>query len=124
MEPERIFLADDDATAALGASGGRKILNCVAQIAMNLVDHGLSMQPATSAPSIDASTPKLYVNSDLPAESLAGLKRLGYTYLVKDDRELRGEFSSPACVQAAVDGTFRGGVDPWYFPATASGANR
>jgi hypothetical protein len=27
-------------------------------------------------------------------------------------------------VQAASDGTFRGGVDPWYFPATAAGANR
>lgn len=118
-----IVLKDRRAVGALGASGGRKIMNCVGQIAMNLVDHGLSMQAATSAPRIDASTPQLYVNSDIPAESLEGLKAIGHTFLVKDDRLMRGEFSSPACVQATVDGSFRGGVDPWYFPATAVGAN-
>lgn len=117
-----LVLRDGRAVAALGASGGRKIMNCVAQIAINLVDHGLSMQPATSAPRIDASTPALYASADLGEVTIDGLRSLGHTVVVKDDRQLRGEFSSPACVQSADDGTFRGGVDPWYFPATASGA--
>lgn len=111
------------AVAALGASGGRRIMNCVAQIAMNLVDHGLSMQPATSAPRIDVSTPKLFVNADLPAATIAALRSLGHDTVVKDDRLMRGEFSSPACVQLTAEGDFRGGVDAWYFPATASGVS-
>ena len=119
-----IVLKDGKATAALGASGGRKIMNCVSQIAMNLIDHGLSMQPAVSAPRIDASTPALYANLNLGAETIAALRDLGHAVVVKDDRLLRGEFSSPACVQVASNGAFRGGVDPWYFPATASGASR
>ncbi|MCC6791445.1 MAG: gamma-glutamyltransferase [Thermomicrobiales bacterium] len=117
-----LLLKDGQALAALGASGGRKIMNCVAQIAMNLADHGLSMQPATSAPRIDASTPALYVNADIDPATTERLRAMGHRIVVKDDRQLRGEFSSPACVQAHADGTFRGGVDPWYFPATASGA--
>lgn len=119
-----LVIKDGHALAALGASGGRKIMNCVAQIAMNLVDHGMSIQPATSAPRIDASTPALYVNADIPAETIEALRAIGHTIVVKDDRQMRGEFSSPACVQAAPDGTYRGGVDAWYFPATASGVNR
>jgi gamma-glutamyltranspeptidase len=91
---------------------------------MNLVDHGLSMQPATSAPRIDASTPAVYASVDLGSQVIDGLKALGHKVVVKDDRLMRGEFSSPACVQAAPDGTFRGGVDPWYFPTTASGASK
>lgn len=119
-----LLLKDGRAVAALGASGGRKIMNCVAQIAMNLVDHGMTMQPATSAPRIDASTPALYVNANIAASTIDELRSLGHRLVVKDDRQMRGEFSSPACVQAAPDGTFRGGVDPWYFPATAVGVNR
>jgi gamma-glutamyltranspeptidase/glutathione hydrolase len=117
-----LVLKDGRAAAALGASGGRKIMSCVAQIAMNLIDHTLSMQPAASAPRIDASTPALYVNADIDPATTEALRKMGHKIVVKDDRQLRGEFSSPACVQAAPDGTFRGGVDPWYFPATASGA--
>ena len=119
-----LLLKDGKAVAALGASGGRRILNCVAQIAMNLADHGMTMQPAVGAPRIDASTPVLFVNADLPAATVDALAALGHRIVVKDDRQMRGEFSSPACVQAASDGAFRGGVDPWYFPATAVGANR
>ena len=77
----------------------------MAQIAMNLADHGMSMQPAVSAPRIDASTPALFVNADLPAATVESLRSLGHRIVVKDDRQLRGEFSSPACVQAAPDGT-------------------
>lgn len=119
-----LLLKDGRAIAALGASGGRKIINCVAQIAMNLIDHGMTIQPATSAPRIDASTPALFVDVDLPAETIEALRSLGHQVVVKDNRQMRGEFASPACVQAAPDGTYRGGVDPWYFPATASGFNR
>ncbi|CAN5795605.1 gamma-glutamyltransferase [soil metagenome] len=116
-----ILIRDGAAVAVLGASGGRKIMNCVAQIAMNLADHGMSMQDAVSNPRIDCSTPQLLVSSRLPASTVEGLRSLGYDLSVKDEGLFFGEFSSPACA-AFADGAFQGGVDPYYYPATAAGA--
>ncbi|MEA2586395.1 MAG: gamma-glutamyltranspeptidase / glutathione hydrolase, partial [Thermomicrobiales bacterium] len=115
-----ILTRDGRALAALGASGGRRILNCVAQLAINLIHHGMTMQPAVSAPRIDASTPDLLVDARLAASTREALASLGHRVVVKDERQFRGDFASPACVQFA-DGVFRGGVDPFYFPATAVG---
>ena len=78
------------------------------------------MQSAVSAPRIDASTPDLLVDNRLPVSTREALATLGHRIVVKDEQHLRGEFASPACVQY-VDGTFRGGVDPFYYPATAVG---
>ena len=117
-----VVLKDGRAVAALGASGGRRIMNCVAQIAMNLIDHGMTMQPAVERPADRRLDPRP-LRQRPPARG--------------DDRGTRGDGSPgassrttascaassrrPACVQAAADGTFRGGVDPAYFPATAEG---
>ena len=61
-----------------------KIMNCVSQVAMNLVDHGLSMQPAASAPRIDASMLALYASLDLGSETIEGSRSFGHTVVVKD----------------------------------------
>ena len=116
-----IVIEHGAAKAALGASGGRKIMNCVAQIAMNLIDRDMAMQPAVSAPRIDRSTPKLLVSSRMPATTVEGLRALGHDLSVQDEGLFFGEFSSPACVASDAAG-FHGGVDPFYYPATASGA--
>lgn len=111
---------DGRAIAALGASGGRRIMNCIAQIVMNLFDHQMSMQPAVSAPRIDYSTPRLFASRRIAPETIEELRALGHQVDVKDERLMFGEFSSPACV-AQFEKEFRGGVDPYYFPATATG---
>ncbi len=106
--------------AALGASGGRRILSCLVQIAINLIDRGMGMQAAVSAPRIDRSTPDLIVSDRLDPATITQLEQLGHSISVKDERHMLGEFASPACV--LFDGRqFTGGVDPWYYPATASG---
>ncbi|MBX6425812.1 MAG: gamma-glutamyltransferase [Variibacter sp.] len=43
------------ATAALGAPGGRRIISCVLQIALNLIERGMNAEQAVAAPRIDAS---------------------------------------------------------------------
>ena len=60
---------------ALGASGGRKIVGTVLQIASFLVDHGMSLEEAFHAPRIDMSG-NLPVVADmaLSAEALAALE--------------------------------------------------
>jgi len=116
-----ILIKDGVAIATLGASGGRRIMNCVAQIAMNLIDHKMAIQPAVSTPRIDRSTQRLLVSSRLPETTIEKLQALGHDLTAIDEGLFFGEFSSPACV-SSMDGTFHGGVDPYYFPATASGA--
>jgi gamma-glutamyltranspeptidase/glutathione hydrolase len=109
------------AVAALGASGGRRIMNCVAQIAMNLIDHDLPMQEAVSAPRIDRSTASLAISSRIGKPVVDGLAALGHNVSVRDETLFFGDFASPACIQRTASGELRGGVDPFYFPATARG---
>jgi gamma-glutamyltranspeptidase/glutathione hydrolase len=117
-----LVLRDGRPIATLGASGGRRIMNCVAQMMINLVDHDMTMQPAVTAPRIDASTPELLVNARIPEPTREALRDLGHNVVVRDEGDYHGDFASPACVQWHQDGTFRGGVDPYYYPSTASGA--
>jgi gamma-glutamyltranspeptidase/glutathione hydrolase len=111
------------ALAAIGASGGRRIMNCVAQLALNLVDRNMSMQEATSAPRIDRSTAALFVSPRYGAGTIEALRARGHDLRVKDERQLLGDFSSPASVHRDPNGRFTGGVDPYYFPATAIGVD-
>jgi gamma-glutamyltranspeptidase/glutathione hydrolase len=116
-----IVTRNGEAVAALGASGGRRILNCVAQITMNLIDHDFSMQEAVTAPRIDRSTASLNVSSRMPSATVDGLIALGHRVSLRDETLFFGDFASPACVQRTETGELRGGVDPFYFPATARG---
>jgi gamma-glutamyltranspeptidase/glutathione hydrolase len=117
-----LLLRDGRAVASLGASGGRRIMNCNAQLIMNLLDHGLSIQPAISSPRVDASTPELLISARLPSTTVSALAARGHRVAVRDERLFTGDFASPAAVQLGPDGLFRGGADPFYFPATALGA--
>lgn len=110
-----LLLRDGRAVASLGSSGGRRILNCNAQLVMNLVDHGLTIQPAIQAPRIDASTPDLIVSSRLPAATRDALIAHGHPLVTRDETHLQGEFASPVGVQRLDDGTLLGGADPYYF---------
>lgn len=116
-----IVTRNGEGVAALGASGGRRIMNCLAQITMNLTDYDLPMQEAVSAPRIDRSTPTLYISSRMPKSVVDGLAALGHRISLRDETLFFGEFSSPACIQRTSTGELRGGVDPYYYPATAQG---
>ncbi len=116
-----ILTRNGEAVAAVGASGGRRIMNCVAQLAMNLVDHDLSMQEAVSSPRIDRSTASLYISSRIPKATVDGLAALGHRVSVRDETLFFGDFASPACVERTPNGELKGGVDPFYYPATAQG---
>lgn len=118
-----VVTRNGQALAAVGASGGRRIMSCVAQIVCNLVDRGMTMQPATSAPRIDRSTPTLSVSPRLGETAIAGLRSRGHDLKVKDERQLLGDYSSPASVRRDPDGTFTGGVDAYYVSATAVGVD-
>ena len=118
-----LVLKDGAAVASVGSSGGRRIMNCNAQVIMNLIDHGLTPQPAIAAPRIDASTPDLIVSTRLPAATQEALAALGHKLAVRDEINLHGEFASAVAIQRESNGDVVGGVDP-YYPAMAIGVQR
>lgn len=106
---------------ALGASGGRKIMQAVLQILLNAVDHQLPIQDAVSAPRIDCSGPEILVNSRLNRATIERLQRIGYPLTVVDDSFTARRFASPACIRIdPKDGRRYSGLDP-YYPAAAAG---
>jgi gamma-glutamyltranspeptidase/glutathione hydrolase len=108
---------------SLGASGGRRILNCNAQLISNLTDWRLAAQPAIIAPRIDCSTPELLLSWRFPEETVTALRAMGHRVGIRDERLFTGDFASPAVVRMTPDGVFDGGADPFYAPATAAAAH-
>jgi gamma-glutamyltranspeptidase/glutathione hydrolase len=106
-----LLVSDGDGPRlALGASGGRKIIQAVTQILMNAVDHGLDMQDAVSAPRIDSSGDEILANSRLGPAAIEGLRSAGHPVTVVDD----------SFTARREDGRRYSGLDPFY-PAAAAG---
>lgn len=118
-----ILSRDGKPWATLGASGGRRIMNCNAQLVMNMVDWRLAAQPAISAPRIDASTAELLLSWRFPAETAKALRAMGHRVGIRDERLFTGDFASPAAIRRTLDGVYDGGADPFYAPATAEAAH-
>lgn len=113
-----VVTKDGDVVASLGSSGGRRIMNCNAQLVMNLLDHGMSMQPAISAPRIDTSTRNLQISSRIPTETIEALAALGHPVQRRMEGPGGAEFASPVGILRRGDGELRGGADLFY-PAMA-----
>jgi gamma-glutamyltranspeptidase / glutathione hydrolase len=109
--------------ASLGASGGRRIMNCNAQLVINLTDWRLAAQPAISAPRIDCSTAQLLLSWRFPAETVRALRTMGHRVAIRDERLFTDGFASPTAIRCILDGVFDGGADPFYAPATAQAAH-
>ncbi|MCO5229439.1 MAG: gamma-glutamyltransferase, partial [Thermomicrobiales bacterium] len=115
-----VIVRDGTAIASLGASGGRKIMNCNAQLIMNLVDGDMSAQAAIDAPRIDCSTREVLVSTRLDSDTRTALEDKGYSLGLRHEALLTGDFSSPTAIRRSADGTLDGGADPWYMPATVA----
>ena len=116
-----LVVKDGAIVASLGASGGRKIMNCNAQLVMNIVDSGMTAQDAISAPRIDCSTSTVFASQRIEPSIRESLGEMGYDISARDEGLLTSDFSSPVAVRRDADGTLDGGADPWYFTATAVG---
>jgi gamma-glutamyltranspeptidase/glutathione hydrolase len=112
-----IVLEGDRALLSLGAMGGRRILNALPQIIANVVDYGMGMQSAISAPRIDCSTGIVQASSRIPVHTIAALQRIGHAVEILDEDMLSFEFASPVGVQND-GGMLRGGANLFY-PAMA-----
>jgi gamma-glutamyltranspeptidase/glutathione hydrolase len=114
-----IVTRDGKVRASIGSSGGRKIMNCNAQVIANLAAFGLSMGEALAAPRIDTSTRALNVSSRLGPSVQQELANLGHPVNAVNESLQTGGFASPTGVSRDQDGTLEAASDAWYFPATA-----
>ena len=102
---------------AVGATGGRRITNCVTQLISKVVDFGMGPQEAIDAPRVDCSQPATLVHRDLPSGVAAELERRGHRIQVIGEGHVQGgfaSFASPVAIVRDPDGTFRAGADTFH----------
>lgn len=115
-----LVLDGERALMTAGAMGGRRIINAVAQIIANVLDHGMGMQAAITAPRVDCSTEDIVVSDRIDAGVIEGLRERGHRILVARENVGNVPFASPAGILRAAGGPLRGGANP-YYPALAVG---
>ena len=111
---------DGKALAALGASGGRRIINTVAQLAINLVDFDLDIQSAIGAPRIDCSALEPILSVRIDPAVCAELRRRGHNAIVAEEAFLPRYFASPVAIQRRGESLI-GAADPYYPTSAAMG---
>ena len=112
-----LVLDGNGVRVAVGASGGRRITNCVTQLIMKIVDFDMGPQGAIDSPRADCSMPYTTVGVGLDEQVRARLQEKGHNLLVVDETFVEGgfaRFASPlAIVRDGVDG-YRAGVDTFH----------
>ena len=114
-----IVRAPDGRTLAVGASGGRRITNCLTQLIAHVFDYGMGAQDAVAAPRLDASTPWVTVDPRFGDESIDTLRSRGWDVRVPIYPG-RTAFASPAIILRDADGGLGAGVDVFHT-ASAQG---
>ena len=102
---------------SVGASGGRRITNCVTQLISKVVDFGLGPQEAIDSPRVDCSLPVTSVDPRLPAGLVAELEARGHRIYMIGDNHVQGgfaSFASPVAIVRNGNSDFRAGVDTFH----------
>lgn len=116
-----IVTRDGRPVLALGAAGGRRIIQAVTSVLVNIVDHRMGIQEAIAAPRIDCSGPSVVINARVSPEVRSALESLGHRLDVAED--LFNSYPWALAIGILVEagnGRFHGGVDP-VRPASAEG---
>ena len=105
---------DGRAVAALGASGGRRIISAVAQLVINLVDRGMTPLEALQAPRIDGSGPRVVLHEHL-AEAEDGLAPLATYVTPPGNTTFTADFARANLVGRLADGRLQSAIDAGAF---------
>ena len=97
-----LVMGPDGVRMAVGASGGRRITNCVTQLISKVVDFGMGPQEAIDSPRVDCSLAVTSVDPRLPAEVVAELEGRGHRLYVIGGDHVQGGFAGFASPVAIV----------------------
>ncbi|MXY44542.1 MAG: gamma-glutamyltransferase [Dehalococcoidia bacterium] len=108
-----LVLRDGRPFLTVGAPGGRRIMCRIANVISNVVDFGMGMQEAITAPSVDAAERETFVDHRIDTETVEALAHMGHNVEVVPEPFTGGGFSRPRGVMIDPDtGLLRAGVQP------------
>ena len=109
-----IVLRDGEPVLVTGAPGGRRIMDTVLQVTLNVLDFGMGIQEAVSAPLIDATGPETYIDPRIPESVRAQLSAMGHELDVRAREFYPGHYARPAGIaRNRQTGELHGGADPY-----------
>ena len=109
-----VALRDGVPVLAVGAPGGRRILDTCLQMTLDVVDYGLDIQAACAAPLIDCSSAELLADDRLAPGTLRGLREMGHDVRAVAVSFSPRQFASPTGVTVDPATNLRyGGADPF-----------
>ncbi len=106
--PTMTFDGDGQLDVVLGAPGGTQIAMGVLQVLLNVIDHGMEMQAAVSAPRFSSTSNAIDVCNRIPRHTTRQLEADGYTVRRNPYNYTIGWVHA---VQVCADG-LHGGADP------------
>ncbi len=107
-----VLCDDRGPVAALGASGGPRIISGVAQIVAALATGRVTLQHAIEEPRIHTELGDVYVDQRWPSGTAERIQEAGFTTEVVDEIPTTGNFARPNGVMIGTDGLRHSGVDP------------
>jgi gamma-glutamyltranspeptidase/glutathione hydrolase len=116
---------------AVGAPGSRRITNAVTQTTLNVLEYGLPVQAAISAPRIDCSLGYILADDRIASSTIARLREIGHRVDVVHEfineggpaTGYRGHFARPAAIYIDEAGVRHGGDYP-FVEGMAIGVER
>ena len=110
-----IAARDGQPVLAVGAPGGRRIIDTCMQMALDVLDFEMDIQAACSSPLIDASSPdELLVDSRVSQQTRDRLREMGHNVVDAEVTFAPRAFASPTGVTVdPATGLRNGGADPF-----------
>lgn len=109
-----LVLDDKGVKMAVGASGGRRITNCVTQQIVKVIDFGMGPQEAIDSARVDCSNPVTSVDPRLDESVKRELEARGHKLNEIAESFMEsgfGSFASPVAIVRNDEGGFDAGVD-------------
>ena len=105
----------------VGAPGGRRIICRIAHVISNVIDFGMTMQEAITAPSVDAAERETFIDHRIDPQTVETLTHMGHNVSVVPEPSTGGGFSRPRGVMIdPVTDLLHAGVHP-FGPDEARG---
>lgn len=112
MSPTLVLDPQGRSFMTLGAAGATRIITAVAQIISNVIDHGMPIQQAISAPHVyRTNTTDYSVEGRIPVSAANGLIALGHKLNFQDDYS-PSQGVAQGCLYDYATKTLYGGADP------------
>jgi gamma-glutamyltranspeptidase / glutathione hydrolase len=115
-----IAVRDGRPFLAVGAPGGRRIMDTCLQMTLDVVDYGMDIQSACGSALIDASGSELLVDDRLPQRTRDTLREMGHDVVDAAVSFSPRHFASPTGVMVNLENGLRlGGADPFGYGIAA-----